>query len=71
MKNEKTLNTNLLEEEGVINEVEETKEGTIRVDKDDEEGTLDIVPDVPQEFIDKFHRNVQTEHGTDSTSDNK
>lgn len=71
MKNEKTLNANLFEEEGVINEAEKTEEKTVRVDKDDEEGTLYIVSDVPQEFIDKFHRNVQTEHGTDNTSDNK
>lgn len=71
MKDEKTLNTNVLEETGIINEIEEVEEIAIDINDNDEECTIDIVPDVPQEFIDKYGKNIQAKHGVNNTADNK
>jgi hypothetical protein len=50
------------DKEAVLQEVQDREEeGVVRVDENDEEGTLYLEDDIPQEFIDMFHKDNDVE----------
>ena len=53
---EKTINIHENEEATLQEVYDREEEGVVRVDKNDEEGTLYLEDDIPQEFIDMFHK---------------
>ena len=58
---EKTINIHE-NEEATLQEVHDREEeGVVRTDNDSEEGTLYLEDDIPQEFIDMFHKDNDVE----------
>ena len=58
---EKTINIHE-NEEATLQEVHDREEeGVVRTDNDSEEGTLYLEDNIPQEFIDMFHKDNDVE----------